>query len=296
MRVNLVAPVIATQPMPLPITSPQNSRIKHVIKLNDRRARDEARRTVVEGVREAGLALRNGTVPVEGYICPDWIAGPEAETAVDHLVALEASGMTEVFYVSAAVFAKMAYRGQSGGLLLVIPYRRLSLNDLTFRSAPFLVIVEAAEKPGNLGAILRTADAAGVDALLIPQDEGAVGTDIHNPNVIRASLGAYFTVPVVAAPTAEILDWLDRQGIAIIAATPAADPLYTATDLSGPVAVAVGSEAWGLSEALLAAANRQVRIPMLGQVDSLNLATATALLIYEVVRQRRIDQPRSTGK
>jgi TrmH family RNA methyltransferase len=274
--------------MPLQITSPQNPRVKRVIRLNDRRNRDEARQTIVEGVREVSLALRGGIMPAEAYICPELITGAEAERAAEQLVAISTSGMSELFYVAPDAFAKMAYRGQSGGLLLIIPYPRRTLDNLSFRAAPFLVIVEAAEKPGNLGAILRTADAASVDAVLVPQVAGTTGTDLNNPNVIRASLGAYFTVPVVAAPLPDMLNWLAREGITIIAATPAAGQLYTATDLRGPVAVAVGSEAWGLSEALLAAAGRRVRIPMAGQVDSLNLATATALLIYEVVRQRGI--------
>jgi len=272
----------------LQITSLQNSRVKRVLKLNDRRARDEARQTVVEGVREVRLALGRGIVPVEVYICPELIEGAEAEKAARHLTTLVQTGMSEGFYVTPEVFAKMAYRGGSGGLLLVIAYRPVGLSDLQFRSAPFLIIVEEAEKPGNLGAILRTADAAGVDAVIAPTAPGGRGTDLHNPNVIRASLGAYFTVPVVAAPAVEIIEWLGERDIEIIAATPAADRLYTDVDLTGPVAIVLGSEAWGLSETWLAAADRPVRIPMAGQVDSLNLSAATALLLYEVVRQRGI--------
>jgi len=282
------------------ITSPTNPRVKRVVRLADRRARDEARQTVVEGVREVRLALARGVVPAEAYVCPKLIAGPEAETAARHLVDISATGMTELFYVTSPVFEKMAYRGQSGGLLLVIPYRSPSLETLTFRGAPFLVVVEEAEKPGNLGAILRTADAAGVDAIIVPVAPGDKGTDPHNPNVIRASLGAYFTVPVVVAPAAEALAWLKRRGIAVVAATPADETgddtqvagddtqvvSYTAADLTGPVAVVMGSEAWGLSETWLAAADVRVRIPMAGQVDSLNLSAATAVLVYEVVRQR----------
>jgi len=270
----------------LTITSPQNPRVKAVIKLNDRRDRDEARRTVVEGVREVRAALGRGVAPVEAFICPELIDGPEAETAARHLVTLGQTGMSELFYVAPEVFAKMTYRGASGGLLLVIAYRPIGLDDLIFRGAPFLVVVEEAEKPGNLGAILRTADAAGVDAVLAPTPPDRKGTDLHNPNVIRASLGAYFTVPVVAAPNDETIAWLRRRGIAIVAATPAAETLYTAADLRGPVALAVGSEAWGLSEAWLAAADVRVRIPMAGTVDSLNLSASAALLMYEVVRQR----------
>ena len=276
----------------LTITSPQNPRVKAVIKLNDRRERDEARRTVVEGVREVRTALGRGVTPVEAFICPELSDGLEAETAARHLVTLGQTGMSELFYVSPEVFAKMTYRGASGGLLLVIAYRPIRLGDLTFRGVPFLIVVEEAEKPGNLGAILRTADAAGVDAVLAPTPPDHKGTDIgrgtdlHNPNVIRASLGAYFTVPTVAAPNDAAIAWLRERGIAIVAATPAAETLYTAADLTGPVALAVGSEAWGLSETWLAAADVRVRIPMAGQVDSLNLSASAALLMYEVVRQR----------
>jgi TrmH family RNA methyltransferase len=270
----------------LSITSLQNPRVKAVLKLNDRRARDEARRTVVEGVREVQVALGRGIVPAEAYICPELIDGPEAEAAARHLVSIGATGMSEIFYVTPPVFAKMAYRGQSGGLLLVIAYRPVGLDDLAFRGAPFLVVVEEAEKPGNLGAILRTADAAGADAILVPQAADGQGTDVHNPNVIRASLGAYFTVPAVAAPDDEVIAWLRGRGVAIVAATPAAETLYTDADLTGPVALAVGSEAWGLSETWLAAADQRVRIPMAGQADSLNLSASAALLMYEVVRQR----------
>ena len=270
------------------ISSPTNPHIKRVVRLADRRARDGARQTVVEGVREVGLALAAGVAPVEAYVCPELIAGPEAERVARHLADIAATGMTELFYVTPPVFEKMAYRGGSGGLLLVIAYPRRSLDALTFRAAPFVVVVEEAEKPGNLGAVLRTADAAGVDALIVPTLPGSAGTDPHNPNVIRASLGAYFTVPVVAAPADQAIAWLRRQGIAIVATTPAAEALYTAADLTGPVAVVMGSEAWGLSETWLSAADVRVRIPMAGQVDSLNLSAATALLLYEVVRQRQV--------
>ena len=278
------------------ITSPTNPHVKAVVRLGDRRTRDELRRTVVEGVREVGLALATGVAPVEAYLCPELIAGPEAERAARHLADIAATGMTELFYVTPPVFEKMAYRGGSGGLLLVIAYPNPSLDALTFRAAPFVVVVEEAEKPGNLGAVLRTADAAGVDAVIVPTLPGSAGTDPHNPNVIRASLGAYFTVPVVAAPADQAIAWLRRQGIAIVATTPAAEALYTAADLTGPVAVVMGSEAWGLSETWLSAADVRVRIPMAGRVDSLNLSAATALLVYEVVRQRGAQGSRGAGE
>ncbi|MFO7663054.1 MAG: RNA methyltransferase [Chloroflexota bacterium] len=270
------------------ITSLQNARVKRVIKLNNRRDRDEARHTPVEGVREVAAALRNDVVPVEAYLCPELIDGLEAEKAAGQLVTMGESGLSDVFYVTPEVFAKMAYRGESGGLLLVIPYLTRTLAQVSFRAEPFLLIIEEAEKPGNLGAILRTADAAGVDAVIVPTATGATGTDLNNPNVIRASMGAAFTVPLVSMPAEELIGWLSQAGIGIIAASPAAETFYTDTDLTGPVALAVGSEAWGLSETMLAAADRTVCIPMAGQIDSLNLAASAALLSYEVVRQRGI--------
>lgn len=267
------------------ITSLQNSRVKNVVKLGNRRHRDAARRTVVEGVREVARALQHGVVPQEAFVCPD-LLDAEGEAVAADLRRVAQAHKTPLFTVSPAVFAKMAYRGTTGGLLIVIPYRERTLDALPLSPRPFLVVIDGAEKPGNVGAILRTADAAGVDGLIItgPPSER---TDLHNPNVVRASLGALFTVPVVAATMAETAAWLRAKGIQTVATTPDATPLYTAVDFTGPVAVILGSEAEGLSEAWLAAAAQQVRIPMHGAVDSLNLATAAALLLYEVVRQRR---------
>ena len=169
--------------------------------------------------------------------------------------------------------------------MLLIPYLERALDDLPLGRPPFLLVVAGAEKPGNLGAILRTADAAGVDGLLIPRDAGS-GTDLHNPNVTRASLGALFTVPFAAPTTEEAITWLQKQAIEIIATTPAAPERYTAVSYSAPVAIVMGSEAHGLGQTWLEVAGRKVSIPMRGQVDSLNLSAATALLLYEVVRQR----------
>jgi len=143
-------------------------------------------------------------------------------------------------------------------------------------------VIDRPEKPGNLGAILRTADAAGVDGVIV-----CGGVDVYNPNVVRASLGTLFTVPVAEATPEAAIAWLRQRGIRLVATTPDAVTPYTAVDLTGPVAIVMGSEAEGLSAQWLAAADVRVVIPMFGQADSLNLATATALLLYEVVRQRR---------
>lgn len=257
------------------ITSTGNPRIKNVVRLTtSRRHRENNRCTVVEGSREVRRCLDAGVVPVEAYICPELLASEDSDLA--HRL------NTQSTTVSREVFAKIAVRSDSGGLLLVIPYTRTALDALPLSANPFLVVVEGAEKPGNVGAILRTADAAGVDGLILC----AGGTDLHNPNVIRASVGTRFTVPVAEAPTADVIAWLQGRGIQTVAATPDAATVYTSVALTGPVAVVTGSEAEGLSAEWLAAADTTVTIPMRGVADSLNLATSTALLLYEVVRQR----------
>jgi RNA methyltransferase, TrmH family len=267
------------------ITSLQNQRIKEVVKLARRSIRDERRLTLVEGLREVRRALANGVIPVEAYLCPA-VVNPADLAEFSRLQQLLAEQFSvQCYEVTPEVFAKLAYREGSDGVLLVIPYLERRLDDLPLGTPPFLCVIEGVEKPGNLGAILRTADAAGVDGVIVC----AGATDLHNPNVIRASLGTLFTVPVVEAPTPAAVNWLHGRGVQIVATTPIATQLYTDADLTGPVAVVMGSEASGLGEEWLAAATTQVAIPMLGVADSLNLATATALLLYEVVRQRAIN-------
>lgn len=273
--------------MPTPITSPQNGRIKNLVKLQNRRQRDAQRLMLVEGVREAALALANGFMPEEAYVCPELARGAAATAVTDQLHHLEKTGHCPLFTITPDLFAKVAYRGESGGVLLLIPYWTRPLASLLLPPNPFLVIIEGGEKPGNLGAILRTADAAGVDAVIISETDASEGTDIFNPNVIRASLGALFTVPVTTAPTDQIITWLHERAIQIAAATPEGEELYTAVNLQKPVALVMGSEANGLSQTWLDAADTRLLIPMFGQVDSLNLSVSTALLLYEVVRQRR---------
>jgi RNA methyltransferase, TrmH family len=257
------------------ITSTNNARIKNVVRLsNNRRHREELQQTVVEGSREVRRCLDAGIIPAEVYICPELVAA-EDNDLVERLNSPLAT-------VAPDIFAKIAIREESGGILLVIPYTQTALEQLPLSTEPFLVVVEGAEKPGNVGAILRTADAAGVDGLILCSG----GTDLHNPNVIRASLGARFTIPVAEASADEVIEWLRRHQIATVAATPDAAVRYTAIDLTGPIAIITGSETHGLSETWLRAADRQVAIPMFGVADSLNLATSTALMLYEVVRQR----------
>lgn len=262
------------------INSLQNKQVKQFIKLNKRRTRDAAQQTIVEGVREASRALKSGIVPHNAFICPDLIDGSEARAVMGRL-----QPITQVHEVSTAVYQKLAYRGTTGGILLTIPTLNQTLDDLPLSPIPFLAIIDGVEKPGNLGAILRTADGAGVDGLILTGDTPG-GTDIHNPNVIRASLGALFSVPVVTASTETVIAWLREKGIQTVATTPEAKMGYTAVNLTHPTAIIMGSEAHGLSKHWLNAATQKVHIPMHGLMDSLNLSTATALLLYEVIRQR----------
>lgn len=266
------------------ISSLQNERIKHVVKLGHRRYRDAQRLTVVEGEREVSRALQNGIKPHEAFFCPQLLTAVGCQIAQT----LQKIPNLPLYEVTPEVFAKMAYREESGGLLLTIPYFVRSLTTLSVPSPAFLAIIEDAEKPGNLGAILRTADAAGVTAVIVCQNQS--GTDLHNPNVIRASLGTTFTVPMATAPTSQVIRWLQEQAIRMIAALPDASQRYTDTNLTGSIAIVMGSEARGLQPEWLNVADEQVSIPMFGCADSLNLATATALLLYEGVRQRNIDK------
>ena len=268
------------------ITSLQNPRVKNVVRLGSRRHRDRLRQTVVEGVREASLALQNGVVPVEVFTCPDYFDAANGQELARRLQQLAVDKQTNLFEVPPVVFDKMAYRGGSGGVLLVIPFFARTLNDLPVGGNPLFAVVDGAEKPGNLGAILRTADAAGLDALLLTGEE-TTGTDIHNPNVIRASLGAYFTVPVVTTTRERAISLFQEHEITTVATTPDADKEYTAVAYTGPTAIIMGSEATGLSQEWLDLAGIRVRIPMAGEVDSLNLSVSTALMLYEAVRQRK---------
>lgn len=280
-----------TPAMPASISSVHNPHIKQVAKLEKRSEREAARLLPVEGAREVRRALAAGHVPVTAYICPEVAgseaAGPEMAGVPARLQELERSGQTRLFTVTPEVYAKLAVREGSGGVLLLLPYLRTELDAISLPPAPLLAVVEDAEKPGNLGAILRTADAAGVDALIACNSEGAAGTDLHNPNTVRASLGTIFSVPLAEGTSAQVIAALRRRGIRIAAATPEGATLYTDADLRGPLAIVLGSEAHGLSTAWLEAADVRVVIPMFGQADSLNLAASAAILLYEAVRQRR---------
>ena len=263
---------------PEKITSLQNPRVKQLVKLRDRRPRDEAGVFLIEGYREIRRALEKKIPLHELYYSPDWFLG-ENEPA---LIAEAESVGAQLFELAKDTFAKVAYRERPDGLLAVAPQWRRALDDLTLPLNPFLLVVEAIEKPGNLGTILRSADAAGCDAVIVCDPV----TDIFNPNVVRASTGVLFSVPLVVEESAQVQRWLQERRIRTVATTPAAEAIYSDIDLRGPLAVIMGSEQYGLSDFWLEHADVPVRIPMAGQADSLNVAMATIITLFEAVRQR----------
>jgi len=260
------------------ITSLKNPRLKRLVRLRGRRARDEERAFLVEGYREVRRALEKRVALGELYFSPEWFLG-ENERA---LIALAREAGAQIFELSKDAFAKVAYRERPDGILAVAPQWTRALGELPLPAEPFVLVVEAIEKPGNLGTILRSADAAGCHAVIVCDPV----TDLFNPNVVRASTGVLFSVPCVVEESPAVLAWLRGRGIRTVATTPAAKELYTDCDLTGPLAVIMGSEQYGLSEFWIKNADVPVRIPMAGQADSLNVAMAALVTLFEAVRQR----------
>ncbi|MBR1608075.1 MAG: RNA methyltransferase [Kiritimatiellae bacterium] len=261
------------------ITSPANQRIKDIVRLRQRSHRDRAGALLVEGYRELKRAVDNSWRPNLVVTCPDLWLGKHEPSLVERC---EKAG-AEHLRVTPPVFEKISARDRPDGLLAVGPQLRTKLADLHLPPDALVVVAESIEKPGNLGTILRSADAAGAAAVIVCDR----CTDVQNPNVVRASVGTLFSLPVVETSTAEALEFLHARGFRILASTPHAEAFYTDFDLTGPTAVVVGAEQVGLKDAwLLSPSCSAVRIPMLGQCDSLNVASATTILLYEVVRQR----------
>lgn len=263
----------------LTIESLQNPRVKTAVKLRKGRVRKETGQTLVEGYREILRAVESRWRFNELYICPELYM----DEGADELAGMLRAAGIPVYTCTAAVFRKISYRETPDGLIALSPLVGCTLDELVLPEAPLLVVTEGLEKPGNLGPILRTADGAGADAVIVCGDK----TDINNPNVIRASIGSLFFIPVVQASTAETIGWLRKKGIRSLAALPGAQVDYTETNMRDGIALVVGSEDEGLSKEWAAHSDLQVRIPMLGKNDSLNVSTASAILLYEAVRQRK---------
>lgn len=259
------------------ILSINNDRVKNVVKLAEKsRERKSQKLFVVEGARELGIALESDYEIDSVFVCFDIFQKSEYPHV---LASIDNSKATEV---SAQVFQKMAYREGSDGIIALARQRNHGLEHLQLSANPFIIVLEAVEKPGNLGAILRTADAAQADAIIICDPL----TDVYNPNVIRSSVGCIFSVPTAVCKSQEAMEWLSGKGIKTFAAELDSAEFYQNTDFSSPSAIVMGTEADGLSDFWLKHADAHVKIPMRGKIDSLNVSVSTAILTFEAMRQR----------
>ncbi len=291
------------------ITSPQNPRIKDAVRLRDRRHREKRGRMLIDGARELRRAMAAGVQLFELFLCESLCHTADAQA----ILAGSVQADCEVLYVTEPVFEKLAFGNRTEGVLGVAAMPTATLEEVTCRlaldqkqtsracataglssraeavpkrasreDAPLIAVLEAVEKPGNVGAVLRSADAAGIAAVILADPQ----TDLFNPNAIRASLGTIFTVPVAAASNAEVLAWLRQHRFSIVAARVDGSVPYTEIDYRRPTAVVLGSEADGLSDAWTAADIQAIRLPMLGIADSLNVSVTAAVVFYEALRQR----------
>jgi RNA methyltransferase, TrmH family len=260
------------------MTSAQNPKVKLAVRLKERRARDESGLFLIEGYRELRRAVDAGVSLVHLFFCPELFLGDNEGILIKQTQEMGA----ETHLCAQTLFEKLSYRDRPDGLLGIAVQMRYPLAALFTMDPSLLVVAEAIEKPGNLGTILRSADAAGADGVIVCDR----CTDVYNPNVVRASVGTLFTRPVVEAQGGETLFLLRQKKIAVIAATPSAKLKFTDADFRKPVAIVVGTEQLGLSDPWMQAADIHVCIPMQGVADSLNVAMATTLLLYEVLRQR----------
>lgn len=260
------------------ITSLQNPAIKNIVKLSKSKERKDQGLFVIEGARELSLALQSGYLPQAVYVCREMFEKSKYPRLLDSLGIPHAN----IFEISLPVFEKIAYRENSDGIVALAKPKEHGLTDLKLSANPFLILLESVEKPGNLGAILRTADAAAVDGVIICDPQ----TDLYNPNVIRSSVGGIFTVQTAVCSSEEAYTWLQELNIRSFAAELQAAEFYQQTDFSKPSAIVMGTEADGLSDFWLNKATKRIKIPMRGKIDSLNVSVSTAVLTFEAMRQR----------
>lgn len=260
-----------------PITSLRNPGIKTVISLRKRRERERAGLIVIEGIREVSRAIEASASIPQVYYCPAIIPAAESSALLGRLESAGAS----ITPVSARIYEKMAYRESSEGICVLAARPSDSLTGPEREGKGFYIVADGIEKPGNLGAIFRSADGSGARGIIVT----GTGTDIFNPNVIRASIGTVFSVPRAEMSAEEAAGWLKENGVRIIAAIPDAKMLYYEADLSPPCAIVVGSEDKGVGDLWLEAADERVTIPMKGAADSLNVSVSASILAYEAARQ-----------
>ena len=272
------------------ITSIQNSKIKHIALLQQKSAeRRKSGLFIVEGQRELGHCLAAGYEIDSLYVLDSQydslFTGDAAQAMVDadgNVSLGDIYNKVKVNTVTPQVYEKVAYRGSTEGILAVVKTKQHTLAGLKMSDTPLVIVLERVEKPGNLGAILRTADAAGVDAVLVCDPL----TDLYNPNLIRSAIGAIFTVPVATCTSEECIAYLKDNGIKILTAQLQDSRLYYDQDMTAATAIVMGTESTGLTDIWRNAADAHIRIPMLGKLDSLNVSVSTAVLVYEAVRQR----------
>ena len=264
------------------VTSAANQKLKQAISLQDKRSRDRSGTFLIEGFRELTRAEENGVSLLDFFFCPELFLG-ENETAL--LVKAQQKG-ARLIQLLPHLFAKLSYRDRPDGMIAVGKKNPLTIEEAEAQlkqcPLPLIVLAEAIEKPGNLGTILRTSDAAHVDLLIVANS----CTDIYNPNVVRASTGTLFTVPILETSNEEAEALLKRLSIPCLAATPSGTMLYWDAPLQKPVAILVGTEQLGLSSFWMQKADLKVKIPMYGKADSLNVAQATTIFLFEAMRQR----------
>lgn len=263
------------------ITSTHNPHIKHLLLLEQKSQQRRADGLfVVEGRREVEHCIEAGFQVRTAFVC-DEIAGDSVPFAPP----LEGKGEAiEVVQVSRNVYDRIAYRGGTEGVVAVVEAKTTSLGELRLPKSPLIMVLESVEKPGNLGAVLRSADAARADAVIVCDPL----TDLFNPNLIRSSVGALFCVPCIACTTEECIAFLKAKGIQILTAQLQDSRLYYDTAMTGPTALVMGTEATGLTQQWRMAADAHIRIPMLGRIDSLNVSVSAAILLFEAVRQRQM--------
>jgi RNA methyltransferase, TrmH family len=262
------------------ITSLQNPLVKEVLLLQEKPRERKARGLfVIEGSREVRLAVSSGFQLSSLFFCPEILKDHEPGQS------LLSDGSFEKFEVSLPVYNRMAYRKDAEGILALAVQRKLDLSSLVLSPNPLILVLESVEKPGNLGAIMRTADAAKADAVIICDPL----TDIYNPNAVRSSIGCIFTVPLCVSTGTGTLDWLKKKAVCTRAAALSAVTSYHNCDLRGPTALIMGTESTGLSEFWLKNANSLIKIPMCGKIDSMNVSVAAAILVFEARRQRNFE-------
>jgi len=261
--------------MALEITSLKNPRLKLLSSLEKSKDRREQGLFIIEGVREISLAQQTGFEIEAFYVCPE-IYVADSEYPVD----LQAK---DILHLPAAIFSKIAYRENTGGIIAVAKTKSPSLEKLVVKANGLYLILEKVEKPGNIGAMLRTADAAGFDGVIVCDP----ATDFFNPNVVRSSVGCLFTVPIASASNEEVFNWCRKNSVQTCATALTAKLNYDQVDFKKASAILMGSESEGLSDFWLKQTDHQIIIPMHGKIDSMNVSNAAAIVMFEAIRQRR---------